>query len=536
MRKSRLSPFAAGLIAIVVIVAGTYLGFTKKIPFRSHFEIKAAFRSSNNLKPNSPVRIAGVEVGRVAKVEPTGKGESSATVTMRIKDNGRPIHVDATAKIRPRIFLEGNFFVDLTAGSPDAPVLGDGDVIPATQTSTPVQLDQVLKALNSPNRKDLQLTLGELGTAFKAGLAKDFDKSLPDQGPAFEFTSIVLEALLGRRPHDLSGVVRDFGTTAAALDRSPARLKSLLANFNIFARSLAVEDDNLAAAVAELPRTLNAAGPALDALNRSFPPTRRLAVTALPGVRSSLPAIAALRPLVKQLDGLVGENELRGLSRDLRGSTPALVRLSNRSIPLWKQLRPLASCLNNVVLPWSKDTVPDAAFPETGPVFQSTVKWLPGLAGESRSFDANGQWFKVLGSGGLETVQLGSGVFGVPLFPVEGVNPPPSSSRPPIMPDVPCETQEKPNLATVPLAPPTATKIDTSSAAFKERYEKAKLTAVAALREDIKETGSKLTVSTKDATSSLIDQLARRAGNVAQLRAFRDGDILNKRNIRKAGG
>jgi phospholipid/cholesterol/gamma-HCH transport system substrate-binding protein len=535
VKRSRLSPFAAGLIAIVVIVIGSYLGFTKKIPFRSHFEIKAAFTSSNNLKPNSPVRIAGVEVGKVAKVEPTSKGADSAIVTMRINDMGRPIHADATAKIRPRIFLEGNFFVDLHAGSAGAPDLKDGDTIPATQTSTPVQLDEVLKALNSPTRKNLQLTLGELGKAFDKGLAKSFDKSLPDQAPAFKFSSIVAEALLGRRPHDLSGVVRDFATTAAALDRSPPRLKSLLTNFNIFAHSLAVEDGALQAAVGELPRTLAAAGPALDSLNAAFPPTRRFAVDALPGVRSSLPAVAALRPLVAQLNGLVGERELRGLSRDLRGATPGLVKLSTRSVGLFKQLRPLASCLNNVVLPWSKDTVPDAAFPETGPVYQSTVKWLPGLAGESRSFDANGQWFKVLGSGGLETVELGRGLFGIPLFPVEGVNPPPTA-RPPISPDTPCETQEKPNLETVPQGPPTATKIDTSSAAFKQRYEASKLTAIASLRSDIAATGSKLTVSTEDATKGLIDQLAARAGNLPQLRALREGKILNKRNIKKAGG
>ncbi len=530
-----MSPFAAGLLAIVIVVIGSYLGFTKKIPFRSHFEIKAAFRSSNNLKPNSPVRIAGVEVGKVAKVEPTGPGASSAVVTLQIKDNGRPIHADATAKIRPRIFLEGNFFVDLKAGSPGSPKLGDGDTIPASQTSTPVQLDQVLGALKSANRKDLQDTLGELGGAFDAGLARSFNKSLPDQAPAFKFTAIVTEALLGRRPHDLSGVIRDFGTTAAALDRSPARLKSFLANFNIFARSLAVEDDNLAATVGELPRTLAAAGPALDSLNAAFPPTRRLAVTALPGVRSSLPAVAALRPLVAQLDGLVGEDELRGLSRDLRGATPGLVKLSTRSVPLWNQLRPLASCLNEVVLPWSQDTVPDAAFPETGPVFQSAVKWLPGLAGESRSFDANGQWFKVLGSGGVETVELGQGILGIPLFPVAGVNPPPTG-RPPISPDTPCETQEKPNLETVPQGPPQSTRIDTSSPTFQARYEKAKMTAIAALRDDIRATGSNLTVSTEDATKGLIDQLARRSGNVGQLKVLREGKFLNKRNIRKAGG
>jgi virulence factor Mce-like protein len=530
-----MSAFRAGVIAIVITLIGVYLGFTKKIPFRSHFEVKAAFASSNNLRPNSPVRIAGVEVGKVAKVQPTSPGAESAVVTMRINDIGRPIHVDATAKIRPRIFLEGNFFVDLTAGSAHAPVLGDGDTIPATQTSTPVQLDQVLAALDFDTRDSLKMTLGELGKAMDAGLAKEFDKSLPDQAPAYKFSAIVAEALLGRRPHDLSAVIRDFGTTAAALDRSPPRLKSLLTNFNIFAHSLAVEDDNLAATVNELPRTLEAAGPALDSLNASFPSVRRLAVDALPGVRSSGPAVAALRPLVAQLNGLVGPSELRGLSRDLRRATPGLVRLSNRSIPLWRQLRPLGSCINNVILPWSQDTVPDAAFPETGPIYQSAVKWLPGLAGESRSFDANGQWFKVLGSGGVETLQLGNGLFGIPLFPIEGVNPPKPVARPPLRPDVACETQVRPNLETGRGGAPPATRVDTSSPTYQARYAKARTVAMDWLRQDLKNVGSDLKIADVDATLDDIVALARRAGNEAQLNLVRSGKLINAKNLRKAG-
>ena len=66
---------------------------------------------------------------------------------MEIDKKGLPIHKDATVKIRPRIFLEGNFFVDMQPGTPGAPTLGDGDTLPITQTSTPVQLDQVLTAL-----------------------------------------------------------------------------------------------------------------------------------------------------------------------------------------------------------------------------------------------------------------------------------------------------------------------------------------------------------------------------------------------------
>jgi virulence factor Mce-like protein len=531
-----MAPFKAGAIALVIIVIGSYLGFTKKIPFQPSFQIRAAFQSSNNIKPNSPVRIAGVEVGRVTKVEPTSKGADSAIVTMKIKDDGRPIHTDATAKIRPRIFLEGNFFVDLTAGSATKPELGDGDMIPITQTATPVQFDEVLKALKAPTRQAAQQTLGELATAYKQGFATSFNRSLEDQAPAFRYSSIVLEALLGRRPHDLSGIVRDLGTTSAALDRSPPRLQSLITNFNRTASALAVQKQNLEATVRELPRTLSAAGPALDSLNAAFPSTRRLAVEALPGVRSSLPAVEALRPFVSQLHGLVGQDELRGLTADLRAATPGLVRLSTRSLPALEQLRLTASCANQVLLPWSQDTVPDKAFPETGPVYQSAVKWLPGLAGESRSFDANGQYFKVLGSGGVETLQLGNGVFGMPLFPVAGVNPPKPAARPPLEPDVPCETQEKPNLNSNPAGPPAATKVDTKSKAYQERYAKAKQTALVEMVEKFRESGQKVTPQLADATTSLVDALARRAGNTAQLKVLRDGLSLTRANIRKAGG
>ena len=35
---------------------------------------------------------------------------------MKIGHDGLPIHSDATANIRPRLFLEGNYYVDLSPG------------------------------------------------------------------------------------------------------------------------------------------------------------------------------------------------------------------------------------------------------------------------------------------------------------------------------------------------------------------------------------------------------------------------------------
>ena len=146
------------LLALAILIPLLYLGFTKSIPFKPQYEIKAAFESSNNLKKGSPVRIAGVEVGKVTKVEPTSKGSDAVLVTMTIGKSGRPIHKDARAKIRPRIFLEGNFFVDLEPGTPTAPDIDDGGTIPINQTAVPVQFDQLLTSLQSDTREAVSYT------------------------------------------------------------------------------------------------------------------------------------------------------------------------------------------------------------------------------------------------------------------------------------------------------------------------------------------------------------------------------------------
>ena len=102
------------------------------------------------------MRIAGVNVGEVTNV--SGNGGDLVDVTFSVDEDGLPIHSDAEVEIRPRLFLEGNFFIDLKPGSPSAPELSDGDSIPVTQTSTAVQLDEVLAALQVLTRKGLQKT------------------------------------------------------------------------------------------------------------------------------------------------------------------------------------------------------------------------------------------------------------------------------------------------------------------------------------------------------------------------------------------
>ena len=133
-------------------------------------------------------------------------------VTMEITDNGRPVREDATLKIRPRLFLEGNFFVDLKPGTPGADELADGGMIPVTQTATPVQLDQVLTALQTDTRASLQETLIGFGEALDSEPTAADDA---DQDPTCRASPAARRST--RRSETASRALRDIGDRPTAL-------------------------------------------------------------------------------------------------------------------------------------------------------------------------------------------------------------------------------------------------------------------------------------------------------------------------------
>lgn len=147
-------------------------------------------------------------------------------------------------------------------------------------------------------------------------------------------------------------------------------------------------------------------------------------------------------------------------------------------------------------------------------MYEEIAKSFSGLAGESRSHDANGPWFKVQGSGGAETLNLGNGLFGSAIAPIVGINPAPDKTRPPLQPDVPCETQQPPDLGSIPAGPPAA--VDTSGVPL-PREKKATATAVAIERRQLKSAGSRTKVSDRLATLADLRKIADLKGVGAQL-------------------
>ena len=434
MRKAHgrrtVTPFAAGMIALLIVVLAVYAAFVHKYPWTNPYQLKATFANANNLAINSPVRVAGVTVGKVTSIQ-TKSGSSASVVTMALNDDALPVHKDAEVKIRPRIFLEGNFFVDLKPGSATTPTVDSGSTIPITQTYSPVQIDQILGLLQSTTRKNTQHLLQSFGDALNGKprpgedryadpstqgqtAAQSLNDSLRTAVPALRGISIVNQAFLGQEPHDLSRLIRGLGQTSEILAGHEDSLKNLVTNFNTTMAAFASQATALQTSIRLLPGVLTAADSALLHLNESFPPLRAFSHEILPGVQETPATVAASFPWIAQTRALVAPSELGGLVNDLQPTVASLASATDASIQLFPQVDLVSRCFSDVLLPTGDIKVEDPPLSTGVANYKEFWQALTGLSGESQNFDGNGSYTRFQTGGGSHFVSTGQAVGGGP--------------------------------------------------------------------------------------------------------------------------
>ena len=365
------------------------------------------------------MRIAGVNVGKVSSVEPEG---NMAEATFNVSDDGLPIHEDATIKVRPRLFLEGNFFLDLHPGSPSAPELDSGSTIPTTQTTTAVQIDEILTSLQSDTRTNLKRALEGYGEALNAvptaaedaaqdpdvqGLtgAQAINETFRYGGKAGRTSAIVNQAFLGLHPHDLSNLIRAQRDLFAKLASTDGALSDLITNFNITAGAFAV-GVRQPLGLDPRARPHPPGGGALAA-----PPERRAAVGPQAGARVAAghpraPGDDPRRLAVARAGGQAAEAERAGRHRRAARRVGAAPRPGR---PRVAEAVPADRARSAAASPrtWSRpatSVIDDAggAYPfSTGqPNIREFFYGVAQLAGESQGFDGNGPFVRFQAGGG----------------------------------------------------------------------------------------------------------------------------------------
>ncbi|HEX4670419.1 MAG TPA: MlaD family protein [Solirubrobacterales bacterium] len=469
--KWRPSNSAIAIIFILIFTVGPYLAFTGHVPFTSYgYELKATFANSANVALNSPVRIAGVEVGKVIS---TSRDGNATTVTFTVDGSGQPIHDDAFAAVRPRIFLEGNFFIDLDPGSPSAPDMDSGATIPVSRTSTAVQIDEVLTVLQSPTRADLSRLLESYGTALthkptaaedvtqlpevrgKSG-AEAFNGALKYGGDAGRYSAQVTNAFLGTQQQDLSRLVAGAGRSFGAFASREADLQGLIDNFNVFTGALAAQSANLSTTINLLAPTLKTARASLVSLNRTLPPLRTYAIEFTPAVAELPGLISASKPWLAQTRPLLSGKEGGGVARLLAESTPGLAGSAQAGKELaLPALNQLSLCTTQVLVPTANQTIDDR-FSTGGPNYREFLYNLVNFAGFAQNYDGNGPYARAQVGGGPLLVgepnpqgneaTFSDGInYSHTIAPPIG-NQPQLGGMPPLKPDVRCHTNPAPNV------------------------------------------------------------------------------------------
>jgi phospholipid/cholesterol/gamma-HCH transport system substrate-binding protein len=471
-RQPRVSNARAAIIGIVVLLCVCYAVFGGSLPFGgSTFVLRAVFTSNTDLHIPSPVRIAGVQVGEVTAVERIKGSANAGTVIMQIDKNGLPIHANATADIRSRIFLEGNFYVALQPGTPESPILKSGATLPAANTAGPVQLDRILSALNSNARSNLQKLVQGLGAALNtpptAAQRAGQDSSVADKtgaqglnyalnysAKALETSAIVNQALLGERPGDLAGAVKGESEVFEGLAASGQALPQLIDNFERTMAALAAHQNDLSSAIAILPALLRATDSADRALAASFTPTQRFASQLVPGIKQLAPTIRVALPWLKQLTALTSKSELGNLLQYL---SPAVANTStalSATVTLLRQASELSLCFSKVLVPTGNQTITRDSSPPTGlRVYQQLFQTAVGLDSATQNLDGNGRYLRATVGGGSDQVKSaalanGGSLYGNAVLPLQGTLPAfPSSGRAPTLDSkVPCYSQTPPDL------------------------------------------------------------------------------------------
>jgi phospholipid/cholesterol/gamma-HCH transport system substrate-binding protein len=464
----RSNPVRFGLIVLVVTAIVVYFGFTKHIPYKHGFRLKGVFSTAVNISPKSPVRVAGVPVGTVSSIERVG---NTGVVTMEISKAGLPIHRDATLKIRARILLEGNWFVDLEPGTPSSPTVPSGYTIPVTQTADPVQLDQILDALNTDTRANLQTFLVEFGATLtrKPTPAQDAEqnpavrglnaaqalkKTYFDSPRALKGGAIVNQALGGVEQHDLSKAVAGIEKLTAKLNVHEQQLGELIGNFNTFLGTLASQSTSLSATIAELPGTLQNARRTFTGFNAAAPSIRKFSLDLIPGVEQTPATIAAAFPWIEQVQASFAPTELGGVAKGLREASPTIAGLVVPQPAFFRQNDLFSKCLSKIIFPSGNTKLQDGANTSGVEAYKEFWYSMAGAAGFSQGFDGNGPMNRFMLSTGSHTLvsapasDVGVTTNGRKLKllahtsqPPLGTSPAFPASEPPYKPLVPCYTQ-----------------------------------------------------------------------------------------------
>src|SRR5688572_1399982 len=211
-----------GAVAIIFLIGDNRSLFDPKVKFHTEFS------DVQGVKPGSTVRMGGVDIGSVSKVEyPEDPSSTTIGVSLSIVRREAPrIRQSSRAAIAAKGLL-GDKMVTISPGRPDEATLPEGSTIPSAPAEDFTQALSQVGAIAQSARGVLSNLEAATGTLAEDALREDVRKGV-------SALSSILVALdgnqgyLGRLLHD-PGEAERLSAVISNLQHTSARLDSVLA-------------------------------------------------------------------------------------------------------------------------------------------------------------------------------------------------------------------------------------------------------------------------------------------------------------------
>ena len=297
-RLATILGFALSCFGILLFL---WVAFGGPTPLKARgYTFKVPFTEAGLLAAQSDVRISGVSVGSVTKIE-LGEGEDAGRAVATIEMDGAyaPVPADTRAILRQKTLL-GETYVELTPGDRSGPRLPDGGLLPAAQVSPATQLDELFRTFDPRTRAAFKGWMVDGSKALR-GRGPDLSAALGLFEPTFRDADRVARVLETQRDA-VRRLIRNSGVVFRSLGERQGQLRSLIENADTVFSTTAENDVALRKIFLVLP---------------TFEDESRLTLERLAGLATNAnPLVTRLRPAVLDLVPIL--DDVRALSPRLQ--------------------------------------------------------------------------------------------------------------------------------------------------------------------------------------------------------------------------
>ena len=304
MRRRPENPFAnptlVGAMTVLAIVLAVFLAYSANqgLPFLPTRELKVDVSNGANLVVGADVDEGGTRIGELTAMQPVEikqSGQVAAQLTLTLSRSNGDVPTNSSVTIGERSLL-GEKYIELTKGS-SKQIFADGGTMPISQTTVPVQIDDVFNTFTPRTRTAIQGNLVGIGNTL-AGRGEALSETLQNLPPLLGYLAPVAANLANPQTEltrffdtvdTFTGIVAplsqvnsqlftDMATTFGALSRNPKNLEQTIAEspstLSVSTQSLRVQQpflvdlaklgNELRPATAELRAALPDINPALE--------------------------------------------------------------------------------------------------------------------------------------------------------------------------------------------------------------------------------------------------------------------------------